>query len=295
METIENIKTDPNYQREAYLKSVVIDPKKMSGVWELRIQITNSQGTKAFGGRLLTTYNHPLNGIRSPLVNLNFQEEMGFMIDRPIMRFNPDTNPMDRRIIDWLVSHPEVGIDGVELTKGVSSKKQSNPQITLKNIDRQEMTTIENEDKIDVVIGKLSEDGPKSISLEKLRYLLAYFNLPYFDIRYVKNKTVEKKYLRQKIKSFARSLEKDYSGKLNAERIDDVLSEIENLKYYYEFKEMLRHDIIRENYGIYKFSNVPLGSTEESVILWMKNNLEVYNEMNSLLYPKLKQEGFNFK
>lgn len=293
METVEKeINGNP---REAYLKSVVIDPKKMSGVWELRIQITNSQGTKAFGGRLLTAYNHPLTGARTPLVNLNFQEELGLMIDKPIMRFYPDTDPMHRRIIDWCIAHPQVGIDGIELTKGVTSKKESNPQITLKNVDRQEMTDIENEDKIDVVIGKLSEDGPKSISLEKLRYLLAYFNLPYFDMKYIKSKTVEKKILRQKIKSFARSLQRDYEGKLNAERIDDVLSEIENLKYYYEFKEMLRHDIIRESYGVYKFSNVPLGSTEESVILWMKSNLEVYNEMSAALYPKLKQEGFNFK
>lgn len=281
--------------REEYLRSVVLDPKKMSGVWEMRIQITNSQGTKAFGGRLITAYNHPLTGERTPLVNLNFQEELGLMIDKPIMRFFPDTDPMHRRIIDWCIAHPQVGIEGMALKDVVLSKKESNPQITLKNVDRQEMTNIENEDTIDVVIGKLSEDGPKGISLEKLRYLLAHFNLPYFDMRYIKNKSVEKKYLRQKIKSFARSLQLDSQGKLNAQKIDEVLGEIDSLRFAYEYREMLRLDVIRESYGIIKFNNVPLGSTEQSVILWMKNNPEVYTEMVAVLYPRLKQEGFDFK
>jgi hypothetical protein len=281
-------------RRQEYLKSVIIDPKKMQGVWELKIEIHNTQGTKAFGGRLLSTYTHPLTGMRIPLVNLNFQEELGLMIDRPTMRYMPDENPMDRRIIDWLIAHPEVGIEGVELKDGVKSKKQSNPTISLKNVDRQEMSNIDNEDTIDVVIGKLSDDNPKTgISLERLRYLLAHFNLPYFDVRYIKNKTTEKKFLRQKIKSFARGINSD--GSLNATKVDDVLNEIDDLKYSYEFKEMLRFAIVKESFGVYKFNNVPIGSNETSAILWMKSNLEIYTEMSGELYPRLKAEGFTFK
>jgi hypothetical protein len=33
-------------RRQEYLKSVIIDPKKMQGVWELKIEIHNTQGTK---------------------------------------------------------------------------------------------------------------------------------------------------------------------------------------------------------------------------------------------------------
>jgi hypothetical protein len=281
-------------RRTDYLKAVVIDPKKMTGVWELKIEITNSQGTKAFGGRRLTTYIHPLTGIRVPLINLDGEEELGYMIDKPTMRLHPDTNQMDRRIVDWLISHPKVGVEGIELTDRISAKKESNPTVTLKNVDRQEMSMIDDQDTIDVVIGKLSDDNPKTgISLERLRYLLAHFNLPYFDIRWIKNKTAERKLLRQKIKNFARGTSP--SGKLNAVLIDEVLSEVDNLKYSYEFKEMLRHDIVREANGIYKFNNVPIGSNENSVISWMKNNLEIYTEMVGALYPKLKQEGFTFK
>jgi hypothetical protein len=266
----------------------------MTGVWELKIEITNSQGTKAFGGRRLTTYIHPLTGIRVPLINLDGEEELGYMIDKPTMRLHPDTNQMDRRIVDWLISHPKVGVEGIELTDRISAKKESNPTVTLKNVDRQEMSMIDDQDTIDVVIGKLSDDNPKTgISLERLRYLLAHFNLPYFDIRWIKNKTAERKLLRQKIKNFARGTSP--SGKLNAVLIDEVLSEVDNLKYSYEFKEMLRHDIVREANGIYKFNNVPIGSNENSVISWMKNNLEIYTEMVGALYPKLKQEGFTFK
>ena len=281
-------------RRTEYLKAVIIDPKKMTGVWELKIEITNSQGTKAFGGRRLTTYVHPLTGMRVPLINLDEQEELGYMIDKPTMRLFPDTNQMDRRIVDWLISHPQVGVQGIDLTEKVASRKESNPVVTLKNVDRQEMSMIDNQDTIDVVIGKLSDDNPnKGVSLERLRYLLAYFNLPYFDIRWIKNKTAERKLLRQKIKNFARGTSP--SGKLNAVLIDEVLSEIDKLKYNYEFKEMLRYDIIREANGIYKFNNVPIGSNEDSVINWMKNNLEIYTEMVAVLYPKLKQDGFTFK
>lgn len=295
METTEEKKTLTQAERrEAYLKSVITNPKAMQGVWELKIEINNSQGTKAFGGRQLTDYAHPLTGVNVPLIDLNNQKLLGFMIDKPTVRFHPDTNPMDRRIVDWLIAHPEVGIDGVTLQDNVKSKKDSNPSIRLKNVDRQEMSNIETEDRIDFVIGKLSDDSPKNgISLERLRYLLAYFNLPYFDARWIKSKATEKKVLRQKLKSFARTINSD--GSLNAERIHEVLDEIDNLKYSYEFKEMLRYNIITESFGTYKYNNVPLGTTEESVITWMKNNLETYTEMVGNLYPRLKADGFDFK
>jgi len=284
----------PEDNRQKYLKAVVLDPKRMNGVWELKIKISNTQGTKAFGGRRLNTYIHPLTGLRVPLIDLDNQETLGFMIDKPTVRLYPDTNPMDRRNVDWLISHPEVGVEGIDLTSLIKAKKISNPSITLKNVDRQELSVIDDQDTIDVVIGKLSDDNPKTgISLERLRYLLAYFNLPYFDARYISNKTTEKKILRQKIKVFARG--KDAAGNLNATLIDEVLNEIDNLKYSYEFKEMLRFDIIRESNGIYKFNNVPIGSNENTVIQWLKNNLEIYNEMSGILYPKLKADGFSFK
>lgn len=292
METLEKEKKEDG--RATYLKAVVLDPKKMKGIWELKINISNTQGTKAFGGRRLTTYIHPLTGTKVPLINVDGQEELGFMVDKPTMRLHPDTNLMDRRIVDWLIANPQVGVEGIELTELISSKKISNPEITLKNVDRQELSMIDDQDVIDVIIGKLSDDNPKTgLTLERLRYLLAYFNLPYFDMRWISNKTTEKKLLRQKIKTFARGTSP--SGKLNATLIDNVLNEIDNLKYSYEFKEMLRFDIIRESNGIYKFNNVPIGSNEGSVTKWLKENLEIYTEMTAILYPKLKAEGFTFK
>lgn len=293
METqVEEKKVDD--PRTKYLKAVVLDHKKMNGVWELKININNTQGTKAFGGRRVTTYIHPLSGLRTPLINVDGQEELGYMIDKPTMRLYPDTNLMDRRIVDWLIANPEIGVEGIELTDLISSKKVSNPSITLKNVDRQELAMIDDQDTIDIVIGKLSSDNPQTgISLERLRYLLAYFNLPYFDLRWIKNKTTERKLLRQKIKTFARGTSP--GGKLNANLISEVLDSIDNLKYNYEFKEMLRHDIIREANGMYKFNNVPLATNEQGVVNWMKNNLEIYSEMTGILYPLLKQQGFTFK
>lgn len=292
METLEEKKVEDG--RTTYLKAVVLDHKKMNGVWELKININNTQGTKAFGGRRVTTYIHPLSGLRTPLINVDGQEELGYMIDKPTMRLYPDTNLMDRRIIDWLIANPEIGVEGIELTDLVASKKVSNPSITLKNVDRQELSMIDEQDTIDLVIGKLSDDNPKTgVTLERLRYLLAYFNLPYFDMRWITNKTTEKKLLRQKIKNFARLTSS--SGKLNATLISDVLNSIDNLKYNYEFKEMLRFNIISEANGMYKFNNVPIATNEQGVVIWMKNNLEIYAEMTAILYPLLKQAGFSFK
>lgn len=294
METLEKEKGTLEERRADYLKAVVVDPKKMEGVWELKIEISNSQGTKAFGGRRVASYIHPLTGTRVPLINMDGQEELGFMIDKPTVRLYPDANPMHRRIVDWLIAHPEIGVEGISLTDKVNIKKMSNPSITLKNVDRQEMSMIDEQDTIDVVIGKLSDDNPNTgISLERLRYLLAYFNLPYFDIRYIKNKTTERKFLRQKIKNFARG--KNQLGELNALNIEKVLKSIDNLKYSYEFKEMLRYDIVREANGMYKFNNVPIGTNEDSAINWLKNNLEIYTEMVSELYARLKADGFTFK
>lgn len=294
METAEKKELSLEERRNDYLKAVVTDPKKMKGVWELKIEISNTQGTKAFGGRRLAEYIHPLTGRRCPLIDNDGQETLGHMIDKPTQRLYPDQNIMDRRIVDWLIAHPEVAVQGVELTNVIGQKKMSNPSITLKNVDRQELSMIDEQDKIDLVIGKLSDDNPKTgVSLERLRYLLAYFNLPYFDIRWISNKAVEKKLLRQKIKNFARGTSSN--GKLNATLVDEVLTDIDNLKYNFEFKEMLRYDIISEANGVYKFNNVPIGSNENSVVVWMKNNLEIYNEMTNILYPRLKQDGFTFK
>lgn len=291
---MENTLINPEEKRQNYLKSVVLDPKKMKGTWQVKIEIFNSQGSKAFGGRRLTTYIHPLTGVRVPLIDMDGQATLGYMIDRPTMTLHPDSNKMDRRTVDWLIAHPEVGVEGLEITSLIKSKKQSNPTITLKNLDRQELSHIEDQDSIDVVIGKLSDDNPKTgVSLEKLRYLLAYFNLPYFELKWISNKTTEKKVLRQKIKNFARI--KSIDGDYNAIHIDAVLNEIDNLKYNYEFKEMIRYDILKESNGMYKYNNVPLGTSETSVINWFKNNLEVYTEMVNVLYPRLKSDGFDFK
>lgn len=283
----QEITKDP---RQEYLKAVVTDPKKMLGVWELTIKITNTQGVKAFGGRMLTKYVHPLTGKMTALFDMDNTEQLGLMIDKPTMVYHPDTIPMHRRIVDWLIAHPEVDIEGVDLREGVKEKKQSNNSIKLKNVDRQEITEIDNEDRIDYIIGKISDENPKTgLSIERLRYLLAYFNLPYFEFRFITNKLTEKKFLRKKLKNFARG---EVNGELNADKIKVALDEVDNLKIHYEFKEMLRNGLITESYGTFKFNNVPLGSTEESSVTFLRTNTTIYNEICNDLYPMLKKQGF---
>lgn len=278
-------------RRQEYLKSVVIDPNQMGNKWEIHVAVTNTEGSKAFGGLQLSDYIHPLTGANVPLIDLNGHKLLGLMIDKPTKVYDPVNNPMDRRIVDWLIAHPRVHVQGLKMKNEVLSKKDSNPQITLINLDRQEMTEVDNENRIDAVIGKLSDENPKTgLSTQKLRYLLAFFNLPYFDLRHIQNKTTEKKFLRTKLKNFARIQNAD--GSLNADKVEAELERIENLKFWYELKEAIRYDIVRESYGSYKYNNVPLGTTLESVVIFLKQNLDVYNEMLGILYPKLKEDGF---
>lgn len=275
--------------------SVITDENEIGNIWEIVVKLTNPKGVAAFGGRYLTDYIHPLTQRKTPLFNVDGQRLIGFNIEKPTMRLYPKKNYNDRLVLDWLLAHPEVTVEGIGLKKDILSKKKKGGKIILKNLDKQELQSFDEEEVIDILLGRLSlEGGPQAVSLAKLRYILAYFNLSYRDGRYVKDPRTEKKMLRRRIKEYARIIDKDPSSpdyrKSNARKISAILDKIDNYKIVYEIKEMIRFGILREEYGMFKYNNIPVGTQIDSVVKFFNNSAEIYTEATEALYKALKEE-----
>jgi hypothetical protein len=265
------------------------DPHILLGNWKLTYKITNRNGKAAFSGRNLTTYNDALTGMERPLYNLNGQPTNGFMIDRPVMTFNPGKDLNDRNKLDWLIGHPAVYVPQkhAKLSEDQIKNKDSNPRITLVNLDYEEVEDLDQADVIDTLIGKLSiVKGTQSISLQKIRFILSTLNKPYYDAKYLKNETVEKQKLKKHLKDFIRKgLNTD-----NADRVNIILNNLEEAKYGYQVKEMLRFGILNIYGGMYKIDSHPIGTTLESVIKYFIDNPDLYKELEGRLFSELASE-----
>lgn len=275
--------------------SVIIDENEIGNIWELKVKLTNPKGVSAFGGRYLTEYIHPLTQKKTYLHNVDGQALLGFNIEKPTMRLYPNKDFNHRLLLDWLLAHPEVTVDGISLKEEVVNKKKKGGKIILKNLDKQEIQSFDEEEIIDVLLGRLSlEGGPQQISLAKLRYILAYFNLSYRDGRYIKDPKIEKKMLRRRIKEYARIIDNDPSSpdykQSKARKITAILDKIDNYKIIYEIKEMIRLSIIREEYGMFKYNNIPVGTKIDSIVKFFNDSVEIYTEATESLYKALKQE-----
>lgn len=271
------------------IQRTVKDPHVLLGTWKLTYKITNRLGKAAFSGRNLTTYNDALSGTERKLYNLNGQPTNGFMIDRPVITFNPGKDLNDRNKLDWLIGHPAVWVPQkhANLSDAQVAKKDNNARITLINLDYEEITDLEEEDVIDKLIGQLSvEGGPQAIGLEKLRFILSALNKPYYDAKYLTNKKVEKSKLKKHLKDFIRKgLKTD-----NADKVNAVLKNLNEAKYGYQVKEMIRFGILNVHGGFYKMDSHPIGSTFESVVKYFQDNPEMYKELEGRMYSSLKGE-----
>jgi hypothetical protein len=267
----------------------VSDKKLLTGVWRLTYKLTNRMGPEGFSGRLLTSYTDTMTFVPRHLYNEYGIMQPGYFIERQATIFTPDTNPMHRNIVDWLIGHPDVGIEEkqVKMSKAFVEKKKSNPRIKLINLDYEEIEELVDEDFVDKLVGRLSQDiGKTAIPLETMRFILAKLNLPYFEQKFLKNKTIEKQKLRKRLKNYVRSGE----GTLRAEEVNSILDNLASAKFEYEIKEMQRLEILYIANGMYKYESNPLGSSLESVIQYFTNNPDFYTELTELLYKKVKAE-----
>lgn len=267
----------------------VKNPEVLKGVWRMKYRLTNRMGGGGFSGRNLTTYPDPITGQPRHLYNINGDRTNGFFIEKQVTVFTPDTNPEHRTIVDWLIGHPEVGIQpeqiGIDKDSRIMTKKSSNPRIELLNLDYEEVSDLEDEDYIDKLVGRISLDsGSQSLGIEKLRFILAKLNKPYVELKYVTNAKIEKQKLRKRLKDHIRqSVE-------NAKQVDQILDDLDSAKLEYEIKEMNRHGIVYVANGMYKYEGVPLGTSIDSVVKYFRENPDFYADITTKLYEALKAE-----
>ena len=257
----------------------------IKGKWQLTYKLVNNLGKEGFSGKLISSYTDPFNSTARHLFSPDGNFMSGYFIDRTVKILNPESEPWHATLIDWLLGHPEVGIDNnqVKLDSKYIAKKISNPRIKLVNLDHQDVTDLDEEDYIDKLIGKLSlEGGPQSISLEKFRFILSKLGLEYRIEKYITVPKVEKQKLRKKLKDFARS------SKEAAEKIYAVIENLEEAKYQYEIKEMVRLGLISNNNGMFTCKGNPIGISTESIIKYFINTPDFYAMLKEELYTALK-------
>ncbi len=267
-------------------KSVIFDKELIGGgMWKLTYSLQNTQGVAAFSGKLLSSYADAITGKDRILFDVNGEYMMGFMMDATLKLIDPATNMWNTTLLDWLIGHPQIGVQGIKIDEAYAAVKNTNPRFKLINLNEQEVETIEDNDIIDRMIGTLVAVGPKALSLLKLRYILAGLNMSYMEFKHIKKPIIEKKVLTNTIKTYVRQ------GTEQTAKVQNVLDHLEDAQWSYELRELLRYKYIVKTNGSYKYNNIPLGISPESIINWFKQNADVYDALQEELFARLKEDG----
>lgn len=264
------------------------DKTKLQGRWSLNFKLVNSEGSRAFTIVALSSYTDPLTKKTRHLFDVDGQFKTHLAITKQKTIFKPDENENDKIVLDWLIGHPEIGINNnhVSISDKYIQKKNPNPRFILTNLDHVVVVEMEEEDYIDNLIGRIvRETGPNQVDLETLRFVLSYLNKPHSDAKHMRNREKEKQVLRKSLKDYVRS---SYS---NAKKVNKILNNLGQAKFLYEIKEMVDNEILNIHSGMYKTSEgMPIGTSTESVIKYFSNNIDVYSSLSKELYEALKHK-----
>jgi hypothetical protein len=259
-------------------KTELIEGKKfykgsVTGRWQLSVKLNNNlpNKTDGFSTALISNYDDPFTGLLRVLLDGNKKPLLGFQLTTPTIILNPDKNAFHRNVVNFLLGHPEVGVDGVNLENEVITTKQGNPRYKLISLDNQENVKMDNEEVIDKVISRLIADGPKAIGIDKIRGILAVLDLNYINRRYYGNVSSEKKILVSTLKNFIRQ------SISNAKRVDEILNDIEFTKYILLVKEMIRFEKLKHTFNSYKYQGEPIGVDLPSVCKWFEDRPDEFN------------------
>jgi hypothetical protein len=249
----------------------------IKGRWRLSYKVGNSQGPSAFGGYHLPIYPNPFTGQRTYLKTVDGTAKNGYMIDKLVIDLYPEQNRNDYYIVSWLICHPEVKVKGVEdLDPHIISKKDAR-KITLTYRDKEMLSGVDDEDFIDVLLGKLSlNSGKQSIGLKRLRHIMAQLGQAYMDPNF--EGEAEKKMLRTRLKNYVKK------SIVNAKIVDKIINNPEDAKMHWEFKEMIRLKILTYQDGVYKFHSATVGSNFDTVRAFFMNHPDVHTEALTRLY-----------
>lgn len=300
METLDRINKQSNLQQESFKQKLLGSHiKDINATWKLTFEVTNSQGTKAFGGYNVSPYPDPMTGNTIMLRGLNNRMLNGYFIESPVIMLRPQEKNQhgikDQNIIAFLLASPEVRVEGFNgLPEVYKNNKMSNPKITLTNMDYRETSKIDYENEVDKIVGKLSADvGKNAIGFETLRNIAAYVGLPFTDARYTSNKAAMAKILRDRLKKYVRvQFEHIKDGKTtNLDKVKEAIEKVEDAKLAFCIKSLIRENVIESKPGGYMyFHNQLIGQNIAVVIDRAKQDAELADsidiEMNKLIKDK---------
>lgn len=272
-------------KRKMKKSAPLLSEETINGTWKLSYRTTNRLGAAGFTGRFLSSYPDAITGEDRHLEDVNGKWVSGYFIEKIITMFNPSKNKHDRKVVDWLVGHPLVGIEvkQTKLSQQYLDGKEVNPRMVLLNMDYEEVENLEEEDEIDKLIGIISLDkGVQSIGLKKLRWILAALNMNYRDAKYITKPELEKQKLRKALKTYVRS------NIESARKVKLMLENLDHAQFKFELKEMISVGVLAISNGMYLYLGNPLGTSEESVKEYFNNNPELYTELTKKLYDALK-------
>lgn len=254
-------------------KHSILKQKNYFGRWKLSYNVTNEQGESAFGESFIDGYMHPLykkwflpviGGIPAP----------GFHITKTITVFDPDNNEEHQGLVEWLLAHPKVMVEGLDIDEEILNSKKAANKIKLINIDYVDVSEMEDEEIIDKIVGRLTLDtGQFALGLEKLRYICAAIGKPYKDSRYINNAKTEKTILRNKVKRFVKE------SKGNAKKVESVIQNLDAAKMEYIVQVLMEHGKIVQTGGYLKYEGKIMGVNYESILKEVRTNPILYQEM----------------
>jgi hypothetical protein len=188
------------------------------------------------------------------------------------MTFDPGKSMQEKVILEWLIHHPEVVVEGYKGHKGFdrwSQLKNTNSPFKLVNLDAKEQAELENEEFVDQLVGRVMlEGGKQAIGLDRLRWLLSALGRPYRSNRYAGDPTKEKRFLRKSLKNYIRS------GMEQAKEVAHQLenNRFENKKADYYVKELVRLDVFKYRNNLYEYEGMPVAATTSGIVkLWLDN------------------------
>lgn len=257
---------------------------ELNSTWKLTIQVTNSQGVRAFGGYNVGPYYSPLTGNTVMNRSKDNKPINGYFIEVPEIIFKPNNKTVkgveDGNNVAFLLGSPEVYVEGFpHLPEVFKNNKNGSRKIVLTNLDRQETDIIDYENEVDKIVGLLSADaGPKQVGLETLKHICAYVGLNYKDARYVNNKQALTKKLRHELKKFVRVQFTDLKKGLpsNVSKVKEAIEKSETAKLSYMLKELITFDVIEAKPGGFLyFNNQLIGQNISAAILNIQNDAEL--------------------
>lgn len=203
------------------------------------------------------------------------------IVDKLIVLLNPDRNQVDLHNVTAFIQHPDVRLDGFsedehnELVR--LNLKKSNPKFILTNIDKVSDEAFDKEMKLIELRAKLFSQS-KPLTIEMLVHLCSSFGISYkSDINDAER---YRKFLLKKIDSFIQVAEEN-RGAFTAAVDNMKLTEM--IYYINEFEEI---GIIKQQSGIYKIQDRPIGADRAKIIQYFEQNPSDFQEFKELVIQK---------